>query len=55
MVGWEDCLQQSWPPLPLCWDQLGQLLLSILLGAKALHMHLDPSAVQQERVPGVQG
>ena len=53
MVGWEDCLQQSWPPLPLRWDQLGQLLLSILLVAKVLH--LDPSAVQQERVPGVQG
>ena len=53
MVGWDYCLQQTWPPVHLRWDQLGQLLLSILLGAKVLH--LDPSAVQQERVPGVQG
>ena len=49
MVGWEDCLKKSWPPLPL---QLDQLLLSVLLGAKVLH--LDPGAVQ-ELVSGVQG
>ena len=53
MVGWDDCLQESRPPLPLRWDQLGQLLLSILLSAKVLH--LDPGAVQQQRVPGMQG
>ena len=53
MVGWDDCLQQSWPPLLPCWDQVGHLLLSALLGAKVLH--LDPGAVQQEHVPGVEG
>ena len=52
MVGWEDCLKKSWPPLPL---QLDQLLLSVLLGAKVLH--LDPGAVQEQsaRLSGVCG
>ena len=55
MVGWDDCLQQTWPPLPLRWDQLGRLLLSVLLGAKVLH--LDPGAVQEQsaRLSGVCG
>ena len=53
MVGWDDCLQQSWPHLR--WDQLVQLLLSVLLGAKVLH--LDPGAVQEQsaRLSGVCG